>query len=192
MGAGTWRRADGSGHDAPMPRPPSTGITAPVMYAGGVGGQEAHGLRPPRRASPKRPSGTARLDGGLARRRDSASVISVAIGPGATTLTVMLREANSRASERARPDEAGLRRRVVGLAGLAGGADDRRDEDDAAPAGPHHLLHGPLGDAEAAGEVGVDHAREVVVVHAQHEHVVGDAGVGHQHLDRAELGLDRR
>ena len=29
--------------------------------------------------------------------------MSVWIGPGATTLTVMLRDANSRASERARP-----------------------------------------------------------------------------------------
>ena len=33
---------------------------------------------------------------------------------------------------------------------------------------------------------------EVVLAHAQHEHVVGDAGVGHEHLDRAELLLDRR
>ena len=53
------------------------------------------------------------------------------------------------------------------------------------------LLTRPLGDAEPAGEVGVEHAGEVVVGHAQHEHVGGDAGVGHEDLDRAELGLDR-
>ena len=34
--------------------------------------------------------------------------MSVAMGPGATTLTVMLRDANSRASDRARPTRPAL------------------------------------------------------------------------------------
>src|SRR5690606_37602436 len=86
--------------------------------------------------------------------------------------------------------EAGLRCRVVGLPGLAGGADDRGEEDDAAEAGPHHRLHGPAGGAERAGEVRVEHVGEVVVGHAQDEAVAGDARVGDEDLDRAELGLD--
>ena len=41
-------------------------------------------------------------------------------------------------------------------------------------------------------EVGVDHRGEVVLAHPQQQAVVGDAGVRHEHLDRApELGLDR-
>ena len=38
----------------------------------------------------------------------AAANISVATGPGATTFTVMLREANSRARERARPTRPAL------------------------------------------------------------------------------------
>ena len=46
----------------------------------------------------------------MAARWDSlkVSVMSVAIGPGATTLTVMLREANSRAKDRAIPTSPAL------------------------------------------------------------------------------------
>ena len=58
-------------------------------------------------------------------------------------------------------------------------------------AGPQHALGGPLGDAVGGGEVGVDHRGEVVLAHAQEQPVVGDAGVRHEHLDRAELRLDR-
>ena len=47
-----------------------------------------------------------------------------------------------------------------------------------------------LGHAEPAGEVGVDDRGEVVLGHAQHEHVARDAGVRHEDLDRAELLLD--
>ena len=49
----------------------------------------------------------------------------------------------------------------------------------------------PLGDAVRAGEVGVDDALERLLAHPQQQRVVGDAGVGDQHLDRPELGLDR-
>ena len=54
-----------------------------------------------------------------------------------------------------------------------------------------HARRGPLGDPVGAGEVGVDDAGERLLAHPQQQRVVGHAGVGHQHLDRAELGLDR-
>ena len=43
----------------------------------------------------------------------------------------------------------------------------------------------PLGDPVRAGEVRVDHPRELLLAHPQQQGVVGDPGVGHQHLDRA-------
>ena len=49
----------------------------------------------------------------------------------------------------------------------------------------------PLGHPERAGQVGVDHVEEGLLAHAQHQRVHGDAGVGHQHLDRAPPLLDR-
>ena len=90
-------------------------------------------------------------------------------------------------------DEAGLRRGVVRLAGRAEQPDHRRHQHDAPLAGPQHPLRGALGDPVGSGEVGVDHAREVVLGHAQQQPVAGGPGVGDEHLDRpAELLLDRR
>ena len=43
-----------------------------------------------------------------------------------------------------------------------------------------------------AGEVGVDDRGEVVLAHPQQQAVLGDAGVGDEHLDRAELAPRRR
>ena len=58
-------------------------------------------------------------------------------------------------------------------------------------AGPQHALRGPLGDAVGGGQVGVEHRREVVLAHAQQQPVLGDAGVGDEHLDGAVGLLDR-
>ena len=53
------------------------------------------------------------------------------------------------------------------------------------------LVRGPLGAAARAGEVGVEHPGELLLAHPHQQRVVGDAGVGDEHLDRAELVLDR-
>ena len=45
-----------------------------------------------------------------------AAVMSVSMKPGATALTVMEREATSRATDLVKPTMPGLARRVVGLA----------------------------------------------------------------------------
>ena len=71
---------------------------------------------------------------------ESTAVMSVSMKPGATAFTVMLRLAISCASDLVRPIRSGLRRHVVGLAGIAGLADHRRDVDDAAPALLHHAV----------------------------------------------------
>ena len=69
--------------------------------------------------------------------------MSVSTGPGATTLTVMLRDAELAGQRAGEADEAGLRRGVVRLAGRAEQPDDRRHEDDATLAGPQHALARP-------------------------------------------------
>ena len=51
--------------------------------------------------------------------------------------------------------------------------------------------HDPLGEPPGGGEVGGEHGLEVVLGHADEQAVAGDAGVGHEHLDGAELLLDR-
>src|SRR4051794_12447811 len=89
------------------------------------------------------------------------------------------------ARQRAREaDQAGLRRRVVRLAGRAGEPDHRGDEDEPAPLAAQHAAGGPLRDPEGAGEVRVDDALELLVAHPHQQRVVGQPGVGHQHLDR--------
>ena len=105
-----------------------------------------------------RPSGTAAVSSAI-RFSPSAAVMSVSTGPGATTLTVMPREPELAGERAGEADQAGLRRRVVGLTGRAEQADDRRHEDDPALAGAEHALRGALGDPVGGGEVGVDHAR---------------------------------
>jgi hypothetical protein len=84
---------------------------------------------------------------------------------------------------------AGLGGRVVGLAGLALFAVDRRDLDDAAPALFHHARHHLLGHVEHGVQVGVDDGVPVLARHLQEHAVAGDAGVVDQHVDGAMLGL---
>ena len=56
---------------------------------------------------------------------EQSSVMSVAMKPGATALTVMLRRATSAATVLVMPIEPGLRGGVVGLAGVGLQADDQ-------------------------------------------------------------------
>ena len=54
------------------------------------------------------------------------------MNPGAMALTVMPREANSRATDLRETDQPRLARRVIALARVADEADDRGNVDDAA------------------------------------------------------------
>src|SRR5216683_1670131 len=74
-------------------------------------------------------------------------------------------------------DHARLGRRIIGLAGIAGDTDHRGDADDAAPAPLHHAAHRRARQAEAGGEVDVDHRLPILVLHAQRQLVAGEAGI---------------
>ena len=118
--------------------------------------------------------------------------MSVSTGPGCHDVDGDAPRPELAGQRAGEPDEAGLGRGVVRLPGRTEQPDDRRHEDDPAPAGPQHALGGPLRDAVGGGEVGVDDGGEVVLAHPQQQPVPGHAGVGHEHLDRpAELLLDR-
>src|ERR1700761_5808327 len=80
---------------------------------------------------------------------------------------------------------AGLGRGVVGLAGVAAGAHDRGDVDDAAEALLHHRAHDLARHAEDRLQVGVVHRVPVGVLHAHGEVVARDAGVVDQHVHAA-------
>ena len=64
--------------------------------------------------------------------------MSVVMKPGATALTVMFREASSRATVRVNPITPGLARRVVRLTRVAHQARHAGDVDDPAVPLPHH------------------------------------------------------
>ena len=69
-------------------------------------------------------------------------------------------------------------------------ARDRADEDHPAEPLALHAARRALGHPERPGEVGVDDLLEPLLGHPDEERVRGDAGVGHQHLDRALVLLD--
>ena len=120
-----------------------------------------------------------------------AAVMSVAMKPGATALTVMPRAANSRAAGLREADDAGLRRRVVGLAGVAHEADDGRDVDDAAGAFLEHDLRHGLRDMDHALEVRIEDGGEIFFLHAHEKAVARDACVIDEDVDRTERLRDR-
>ena len=166
-----------------MPRPPSTGSTAPEMYAA---------------PSEARKTTAAAISSGAAYRRSGTwSMISVRRASGQRPGHVGVDEARRDdiggdvpgaqlpGDRPGQSDQAGLGGRVVGLAGAAGEPDHRRDEDHPAPALAQHAGGGPLGHPVGPGQVRVDHRAERVLAHPQQQRVVGDPGVGHQHLDRA-------
>ena len=84
--------------------------------------------------------------------------------------------------------EARLGGGIVDLAGVAHGAHDGRDGDDAAGALLHHRAHAGAGKTEGGGEVGLDDVVPGVVLHAHHERVAGDASVVDENVDAAEFG----
>src|SRR5205085_11666628 len=85
----------------PMPRPPSTGTTAPVTYAAASEHRKAM-TSATSSGVPNRPRGTCAASAPR-RSSDSASVMAVVIGPGSTALQVIDRDATSRATDRVSP-----------------------------------------------------------------------------------------
>jgi hypothetical protein len=86
---------------------------------------------------------------------------------------------------------AGLGGGIVGLPRLPLLSVDRRDVDDAAELAVTHARPQRMGHVEQAGQVGVDHLFPLLPGRHLVEHrVAGDAGIVHQHVDRADLGLD--
>ena len=116
--------------------------------------------------------------------------MSVSTRPGATTLTVTPRDATSRASALARPDEARLGRGVVGLPGEPDERPHRAHEDDPTGVRADHLAKGSSRAEERPAQVDVEHALPGLVGHPQRQLVDRDAGVRDEHVDVAELGLD--
>ena len=116
--------------------------------------------------------------------------------PGATTLTVMPRGPSSRASAREKPSSAAFAVRVgdhAGTAAAVGGL--RADRDD--PAAVGHDLQGGPARVERGGQVQVEHAVPVGVVHRrepapfdQPAHVVDqDVDAAAERLGRGRDGL---
>src|SRR5690606_23588258 len=92
-------------------------------------------------------------------------------------------------------DQAGLGGDVVGLAGVAAQRHHRAEVHHAPEARAQHAAQGGLGEVEGAREVGVDDRLPVVVLHAQHQAVAGDAGVVDEHVEAPEAldhALDQR
>lgn len=115
--------------------------------------------------------------------------MSVSINPGATALTVIWRAASSLAQDLVRPSRPGLGGAVVGLSGVAHLAHDGRDVHDAAVTGLGHDLGGFAGADEGTAQVDGDDAVEVIVLHADQEAVLGDAGIVDQH-GQVDLAFD--
>ena len=89
------------------------------------------------------------------------------------------------------PDEAGLRCRVVGLAGISDEADDRADVDDAWIGAFHERALEGFDEVEGALQVGVENGIPVLGFHAHDEPIPRDASVVHQDIDSAEICHDR-
>ena len=111
--------------------------------------------------------------------------------PGAMQLAVTLRLAYSAPERLDQADHSGLRRRVVGLAGIAGHADDRGDRDDPAEALAHHQLGRGAGETEGRGQVDLDDVVPVLVTQLHEQVVARDAGVGDQDIDLPHRGFRR-
>src|SRR5437762_10432586 len=89
-------------------------------------------------------------------------------------------------------EQAGLGGRVVGLPFVADQPHDAGDVDDAAPAALDHPARRELGEQERGLEVRIQHLVPVLLADPEQQVVLGEAGVVDEHVDRAEVLLDRR
>src|SRR5919197_3902085 len=94
------------------------------------------------------------------------------------------------ARERLRePDDARLRRGVVGLARVPVHADDARDVHDRARPTAHHLARDGAGGVERPAQVRADNGLPVIVAHARDQRVSRHAGVVDERVDITELAF---
>ena len=87
-------------------------------------------------------------------------------------------------------DEAGLGGGVVALSGVAMNAYDTGHVDDAAAALAHHDGRDGVDEVEGALEIDGDDGVPLLLGHAHHETVLGDAGVVDKNVDVAEVFVD--
>ncbi len=116
--------------------------------------------------------------------------MSVVMKPGATTLTVMLRLASSRARVLVKSDQAGFARGVIGLACIAARPATEAILMMRPAALPDHGAHDALDEIEGALEVGVDDDVPILLAHAHGQAVAGETGVVDQNIDAPEVGED--
>src|SRR3989454_9472260 len=88
-------------------------------------------------------------------------------------------------------DQAGLGGGIVGLALVAGDADDARDVDDPAPATLDHPPGRVLGHQEGALQVRIEYRAPVLLLDPEQQVVPCRARVVHEDVDPAELLLHR-
>lgn len=81
------------------------------------------------------------------------------------------------------PDDAGLRRGVVGLPVVTGDPGDGGDPDHGAAAADDALGEQVLGDRERGGEVDPQHRVPPVGAHVGQPPIAGDTSVVHDHVD---------
>src|SRR5690606_17432685 len=86
--------------------------------------------------------------------------------------------------------DTGLGGGVVGLPELPLLAVHRTDVDDTPPLAFDHVFDNLFGNVEETVQVGIDDSTPVIQGHFTKYRVAGNAGVVHQHVDRAMLGLD--
>src|SRR5690606_31906865 len=89
----------------------------------------------------------------------------------------------------AHADQAGFGGAVIGLTGVASGADDRADVDDAAKAALHHHFDGGAGQAESGSQVHVDDVLPGFVGHTHRQGVAGETRIVNQNVDSARSGF---
>ena len=89
-------------------------------------------------------------------------------------------------------NDAGLGRRIVGLAGISGRANHRCNADNAALARFHHAAHDRLRGTKNRTQVGIQDGLPILILHAHQQLIPGDSGIVDQNGDRTEFGCDRR
>ena len=170
-----------------MPRPPSTGTTAPVTYpAASLAEEDDDAGDLGRRGVTTERDGRHDLRATILGELRGHVGVDEAGGDDVRGDAAAAELARQRAGD---ADQPGLGRGVVGLAGGPGLPHHARDEDETTAAQPDHALGRAPRDAQGADEVRVDDRVDVLVGHPQDQGVAGDAGVGDGDLHRAELGL---
>jgi hypothetical protein len=160
--------------------PPLTARTCPVIYDASSDARK-HTAAATSSGVPSRPSGIC-----AAQSFAASSVIAGHVRVDQPRRHHVHGDAPRRDFARQRlaeADEPGLRRRVVGLPGVAHLPDDRADADDP-PAAASIIGLSRLRAARTRRQVGREHGVPVLALHAQQQLVARDAGVVDQDVER--------